>query len=77
FGGVADGGLGVFFGCPNFPAGLTVYFMGGAPTGRTGEFRVIDIYRRKGDLLAENWIFIDLPHFWMTQGIDVLPEEAA
>ncbi|MXW84519.1 MAG: ester cyclase [Boseongicola sp. SB0673_bin_14] len=74
---LAEGRYGGFFGWPNFTARLTGEFMARAPTGRTGEFRVIDIYRRKGDLLAENWIFIDLPHFWMTQGIDVLPEEAA
>lgn len=73
---LAEGQYGGFFGWPNFTARLTGEFMGRAPTGRTGEFRVIDIYRREGDLLAENWIFIDLPHFWKTQGIDVLPEEA-
>jgi hypothetical protein len=33
---------------------------------------VIDIYRRDGDKLEENWIFIDLLHFWKMQGIDIL-----
>jgi hypothetical protein len=47
-------------------------FMGMPATGKPGEFRVIDIYRRAGDKLAENWIFIDLLHFWKTQGLDVL-----
>lgn len=74
---LAEGNYGGFFGWPNFTARLTGDFMGRAPTGRRGEFRVIDIYRREGALLAENWIFIDLPHFWKTQGVDVLPEEAA
>ena len=74
---LAEGHYGGFFGWPNFTARLTGEFMGRPPTGRTGEFRVIDIYRREGDLLAENWIFIDLPHYWNTQGIDVLPEEAS
>ena len=37
-----------------------------------GEMRVIDIYRRKGNKLSENWIFIDLLHFWNMQGIDIL-----
>jgi hypothetical protein len=49
--------------------------MGHAPTDRIGEFRVIDIYRREGDKLAENWVFIDLLHFWKTQGIDILGGE--
>ncbi len=74
---LAEGRYGGFFGWPNFKARLTGEFMGRAPTRRMGEFRVIDIYRREVDLLAENWIFIDLPHFWKTQGIDMLPEGAA
>lgn len=46
--------------------------MGMAPTGKRSEFRVIDIYRRDGDKLAENWIFIDLLNFWNQQGVDFL-----
>ena len=34
--------------------------------------RVVDIYRRDGDKLAENWVFIDLLYFLAQQGIDVL-----
>jgi thymidine kinase len=41
-------------------------------TNTPGEFRVIDIYRRSGDKLAENWVFIDLLHFWKSQGVDIL-----
>ena len=29
-------------------------------------------YRHHGDKLAENWIFIDLLHFWKQQDLDVL-----
>ena len=36
------------------------------------EFRVIDIYRRQGDKLIENWIFIDFLHVMHQQGLDVL-----
>ena len=46
--------------------------MGMPATDTPGEFRVIDIYRREGDKLAENWIFIDLLHFWKSQGVDIL-----
>ena len=46
--------------------------MGMPATQTPGEFRVIDLYRREGDKLAENWIFIDLLHFWKTQGVDIL-----
>ncbi len=69
---LAEGHFGGFFGWPNFTATLTGPFMGLPPTGRTGEFRVVDIYRRAGDKLAENWVFIDLLHFWNQQGVDIL-----
>ncbi|MEP0520444.1 MAG: ester cyclase [Hyphomicrobiales bacterium] len=69
---VAEGTYGGFFGWPNFSAVPTGGFMGMPRTGKPGEFRVIDIYRRDGDKLAENWIFIDLLHFWKTQGLDIL-----
>ncbi len=69
---MAEGHYGGFFGWPNFTAIPSGGFMGMPATGKTGEFRVIDIYRRDGDKLAENWIFIDLLHFWKQQGVDVL-----
>lgn len=69
---VAEGHFGAFVGWPNFTARLSGEFMGQKPTGAFGEFRVIDVYRREGSKLAENWVFIDLVHFWKTQGWDVL-----
>lgn len=69
---VAEGHYGGFFGWPNFTARPTGGFMGMPGTGKAGEFRVIDIYRRAGDRLAENWVFIDLLHFWKQQGVDLL-----
>ncbi len=69
---LAEGHYGGFFGWPNFTARHRGGFMG-MPGGETpGEFRVIDLYRRRGDKLAENWVFIDLLHFWKTQGVDYL-----
>ncbi len=69
---MAEGHYGGFFGWPNFTARPTGGFMGMPATDKAGEFRVIDIYRRQGDKLAENWIFIDLLHFWKQQGVDIL-----
>ncbi|WP_293573789.1 ester cyclase [Phaeobacter sp.] len=69
---LAEGSYGGFFGWPNFTARPVGGFMGMPATGQVGEFRVIDIYRRDGDKLAENWIFIDLLHFWKQQGVDIL-----
>ncbi|QBF33892.1 nuclear transport factor 2 family protein [Thalassococcus sp. S3] len=69
---IAEGAYGGFFGWPNFTATPTGGFMGMPGSDRPGEFRVIDIYRRDGDKLAENWVFIDLLHFWKQQGVDIL-----
>ncbi len=69
---LAEGHYGGFFGWPNFTARPTGGFMGMPETAKSGEFRVIDIYRRSGDKLAENWVFIDLLHFWKCQGVDIL-----
>ena len=69
---LAEGNFGGFFGWPNFTATPSGGFMGMPATNKSAEFRVIDIYRRDGDKLEENWIFIDLLHFWKMQGIDIL-----
>jgi hypothetical protein len=47
-------------------------FMGLPASDRPTEMRVVDIYRRDGDKLAENWIFIDLLHFLSLQGLNLL-----
>ncbi|MGR3464530.1 ester cyclase [Limimaricola sp.] len=73
---LAEGRFGGFFGWPNFTARATGGFMGFPATGRSGEFRVIDIYRRDGDKLAENWVFIDLLHWARTQGLEVLQRQS-
>jgi predicted ester cyclase len=36
-------------------------FMNLPATGRAITMRVMDFWRREGDLLAENWVFIDIP----------------
>jgi len=68
---LAEGNYGGFFGWPNFSARSVGGFMGMPASETAGEFRVIDIYRRSGDKLVENWVFIDLLHFWKTSGLDI------
>lgn len=68
---LAEGNYGGFFGWSN----LTVTPLGGymgLPKGPRADMRVVDIYRRDGNRLAENWIFIDILHFLKMQGLDVL-----
>ena len=69
---IAEGNYGGFFGWPNFIAKPTGGYLGLPPSDKSSEFRVIDIYRREGDKLQENWIFIDMLHYLKQQGIDIL-----
>ena len=65
---VAEGHYGGFFGWPNFSAVHSGPFLGFEATGKRCSFTVIDIYRRAGDKLAENWVFIDIPAFLIQIG---------
>ena len=69
---IAEGHYSGFFGWPNFTAKPTGGFMGLPPNNKSCEFRVIDIYRREGSKLKENWIFIDLLHFFKQLNVDIL-----
>jgi ketosteroid isomerase-like protein len=69
---IAEGSYGGFFGWPNLTLTPTGGFMGMPASDTPGDMRVIDMYRRDGDKLTENWIFIDLLHFWQMQGVDIL-----
>ncbi|MBT8460550.1 MAG: ester cyclase, partial [Boseongicola sp.] len=70
---LAEGHFGGFFGWPNFQAVHEGGLMGmPSSQGQKTEFRVVDIYLRRDDKLAENWIFIDMLHWLKSQGIDVL-----
>ena len=69
---LAEAEFGGFFGWPNLTLTPTGGFMGMPATGKAADMRVIDMYRRSGDKLTENWIFIDLLHFWNQQGLDIL-----
>lgn len=69
---IAEGKFGGFFGWPNLTMRPRGGFLGMPAHDQRVEMRVVDIYRREGDKLAENWIFIDLLYFLKQQGVDVL-----
>jgi len=74
---LAEGDYGGFFGWPNLSVTPTGGYMGLPANGLTSaDMRVIDIYRRDGEKLAENWIFIDVLHFLNMQGLDILARQA-
>lgn len=69
---IGEGMFGGFFGYPSLTLRSTGGFMGLPASDRPAEMRIVDMYRREGDKLAENWIFIDMLHFLKMQGLDVL-----
>ncbi|MGL4314381.1 MAG: ester cyclase [Sphingomonas sp.] len=46
-------------------------WLGMPPTDKRIGMRVMDFWRREGDLLAENWVFIDIPDLLLQMGVDV------
>lgn len=68
----AEGHYAGFFGWPNLTNTPTGGFLGLPGNDARADMRVVDIYRRAGDKLAENWVFIDLLHWLSMQGLDVL-----
>jgi len=68
----AEGNYACFFGWPNLNNKATGGFLGLTGNETNAEMRVVDVYRRDGDKLAENWVFIDIPHYLSMQGLDVL-----
>ena len=71
---MAEGQYGGFFGWPNLSLKPTGGYLGMPPYHDYADMRVVDIYRREGDKLAENWIFIDMLHFLNMQGQDILKQ---
>lgn len=68
---IAEGNFGGFFGWANLTVTNAGGYMG-LPAGQPADMRVVDMYRRDGDQLAENWVFIDMLHWLNMQGLDVL-----
>lgn len=69
---IGEGNFGGFFGYPSITAKCRGGFMGLTANDREADMRIVDLYRREGDKLAENWIFIDMLHFLKMQGLDLL-----
>lgn len=68
----AEGHYAAWFGWPNLTMTPTGGFMGLPASDRRVDMRVVDVYRRDGDKLAENWILIDMLHWLYQQDLDLL-----
>ena len=75
----ADGDYICSGGWPSLNAVQAKPFLGQPSEGKRLFMRVCDWWRRKGDLLAENWVFVDIPHVLLQMGFDVFAgaEDAA
>lgn len=70
---LGEGNYGGFFGYPSMTMRATGGYMGlTSASDVLADMRIVDLYRRDGDKLAENWIFID--HLWFLKqlGVDLL-----
>lgn len=72
----AEGNFACFFGWPNLTNRPIGGFLGLPGSHVQAEMQVVDIYRREGDKLVENWILIDLPYWLHQQGVDLLKRTA-
>lgn len=52
-------------------------WLGLAATSKPVTMRVMDFWRRDGELLAENWVFIDVPDLLRQLGVDVFARAAS
>lgn len=52
-------------------------WLGLPPSGKYLSLRVMDIWRREGSLLKENWVAIDIPHMLQQMGLDVFAQMRA
>ena len=68
----AEGCYGAWFGWANLSLKQGEGFMGLPASERPTEMRVVDMYRRDGEKLAENWVFIDMLHYLLPLGVDLL-----
>lgn len=68
----AEGNYACFFGWPNLTNQPKGGFLGLPGGDVKADMRVVDVYRREGDKLVENWVIIDLLYWLKQQGLDVL-----
>ena len=68
----AEGDFACFFGWPNLTNTAIGGFLGLPGSGTSADMQVVDIYRREGDKLKENWVLIDIPYWLKQQGVDII-----
>lgn len=73
----ADGDYIASGGCPSLNCVQVKPFLGQPATGKRLFMRVCDWWRREGDLLAENWVFVDIPHVLLQLDVNIFADLGA
>ena len=73
---IGEGSFGALAGFGNMRLRSAGGWLGMTAAAKPIDLRVVDIYRREGGRLAENWVFIDLLDYLARQGFDVLARNA-
>jgi predicted ester cyclase len=68
----AEGAYVASTGWPSIHATHTGPYLGVPATHRPVQMRVMDWWRAQDGLLAENWVLLDLPHFFLQLDVDLL-----
>jgi len=71
---VAEVGEGNYAGWVGWPSIRTYHsgeYLGCPPTGKLVEWRLMDFYRREGDVIIENWVPVDMAYLFLTMGVDI------
>jgi len=71
---MAEGSYSGWFGWPNLNNRNGGGFLGLPRSEVHAEMRVVDVYRREGDKLAENWVFIDMLYYLAQHGYEPLKD---
>jgi predicted ester cyclase len=61
-------------GWPSLRCTHTGEYLGVPATGNKIGMRVMDWWRREGDLLVENWVFIDMVDLFLQMGVDIFAQ---
>lgn len=69
---VGDGNYAGWVGWPSIRVAQAGEFLGFSPSGKLIEWRLMDFYRREGDLIIENWVPIDMLYVYLQMGVDVI-----
>ena len=71
---VSEGSYTAALGFPGVVATHTSTYLGLPPTNVEVKMNLMDFWRREGDVLVENWVWLDLIDMWQQFGVDLLAQ---